>query len=336
MKVFRLALLLACAFTAGTGAQTRPPAPPPKAPASLPPKAPASPPPVEVRTSVDRTAVWVGDPITYVVEMRCAPKVDILADDLSAERLPLKGLELLGVEVEREVSATDRVTHRMRYRLAAYDPEATELSVGAIPVRYHIQQPGTRAEDLVPAGEVRVPPLALSLRSTIPEGSTAALRDTRGLQPLPEWVRLAKPIGVGLIVLAIAPVVLWAASLVARARRARGHGRVRQTKRQRLAALEEIRNLDTSSTDALRGAYAQLDGWVRSSLEHATGIPALALTPAEIGTSVTRPPRSVHMDQVREVLLECERAKYAPEPPSPDRWQTVVAEAERSLSADGR
>jgi hypothetical protein len=323
MKLIRLLLLLGCVFATTVGAQ----APSPESRGTS---------PVEIRTSVDRTAVWVGDPVTYLVELRCAPKVDLLADDLAAERLQLRGLELLGVQVERDASVPDRITHRLRYRLAAYDAEAPALSVGAIPVRYHIQQPGTRPEDLVPAGEVRVPPLALSLRSTIPEGSTAALRDARSLQPLPQWVRLARPVGIGLVVLAITPVALWGAALVARARQARSRGRVRQTRKQRLAALEEIKSLDTSSTEALRRAFAQLDAWVRSSLEHATGVAAMAMTPAEIGTAVTRPPRSVRIGQVQEVLVECERAKYAPEPPSSDRWHEVLQEAERSMGVDGR
>jgi hypothetical protein len=319
MKSIPVALAMCLAATSA-GAQTAAP------PAAV---------PVDVRASVDRTAVWVGDPITYSVELRCAPKVDILTDDLSAERLQLRGLELLGVEVERDVSVPDRITHRMRYRLAAYDAEAPALTVAAIPVRYHIQQPGTRPEDLVPAGEIKIPPVALSLRSTIPEGSTAALRDSRQLLPAPRWVGLAKPVGIGLILLSAAPVTLWAATVVARARRARFQGRPRQTRRQRLAALEEIKNLDTSSADSLRAAFARLDAWVRMQLEHATGIRAMALTPAEIGTAVTRPPRSMRMDEVQELLRECERAKYAPDPPSSDRWHTLVQQAEQ-IGHDGR
>ena len=42
------------------------------------------------------------------------------------------------------------------------------------------------------------------------------------------------------------------------------------------------------------------------------------------------------MEQVQRVLLECERAKYAPENPSADDWQTVLLEAENSLGADAR
>lgn len=300
------------------------------------PAADGPPAPVEVHTSVSRTAVWVGDPVTYLVELYCAPKVEILTDDLAAERLPLEGLEILGLDVERDESVPDRVIHRIRYRLVAYDLDRPTLSVGAIPVRYYIQRPGLRPEDMVPAGEARVPPLTLALRSTIPEGGTAALRDDRRVQPLPRWVRLAKPVGIALVVLAVAPVALWGADLVRRARRARSGTRIRLTRKQRRAELEEIKALDISSTTALREAYTRLDAWVRASLSQATGVAAVALTPAEIEAAVTRPPRALQMAQIQEVLLECERAKYAPEPPSADRWPTALVQAEQMMGPDGR
>jgi hypothetical protein len=329
MKPIWLVLPLALAIAApaaaqGRGASTKAPAPAAKAPA------PAAAAPVTIRTSVSKTAVWVGDRVTYVVEVECPPKVDILADDLAAERLTLKGLDLLGVDVERDTSVADRVTHRMRYHLAAYEPEAPALSVGAIPVRYYIRQPGMRPEDAVPAGEVTVPPLALSLRSTIPEASEAALRDSRAVQVQPSWVRLARPVGLALVLLAATPVALWVADLVRRARRKKA-GVVRQSRKQRLAALEQIKALDVSSPGALREAYAQLDAWVRSNLQQSTGVAAAALTPAEIGATVSHPPRGMQMDQIQAVLLQCERAKYAPESPSADQWQTALLEAENAV-----
>jgi hypothetical protein len=328
MKVTGLVIPLLCVLTTVVSAQI------PEKPASG--RTGATLVPVQVRTSLTRTAVWVGDPVTYMVELKCAPKVDILTDDLAAERLPLTGLELLGVEVERDASIPDRVTHRMRYRLVAYDPDAPSLSVGAIPVRYYFQQAGKKAEDVVPAGEVKVPPLALSLRSTIPEGVTAELRDDRSVRPLPRWVRFVRPVGLTLVVLAVTPVALWVADLALRARRrARSGAPRRQSRRQRLAALKEIKALDVSSPDALRRAYAQLDDWVRTNLQQATGVAALALTPAEIGAATTRGRRPLRMEQVQHVLLECERAKYAPDDPSADDWQTVLVEAENSL-ADAR
>ena len=300
-------------------------------------RAPKPPVPVEIRTSVSRTAVWVGDPIVYTVELTCAPKIDILTDDLAAERLPLTGLELLGSEPERDASNPGRLIHRVRYRLVAYEPEAASLSVGAIPVRYYVQEAGKKADDVVPAGEVKVPPLVLSLRSTIAEGTPAELRDNRGMRPLPRWVHFARPVGIGLVVFAAAPVALWAAGLIRRARlRARSGGPRRQSRSQRVAALKEIQGLDVSSPEALRHAYGRLDAWVRSNLQQATGVAALALTPAEIGAAVTRPRRALQMEQVQRVLLECERAKYAPDAPSADDWQTILLEAEQSMGIDTR
>ena len=150
MRRVWLAVLLTVAFAISVVAQDRDastkqaPASPKQAPAATKqaptatkqaPAAPAPAAPIKIRTSVSRTAVWVGDPVTYVVEVECPAKVDILADDLAAERLQLKGLDLLSVEVERDASVPDRVIHRMRYRLAAFEPEAA-LGVAAIPVRY--------------------------------------------------------------------------------------------------------------------------------------------------------------------------------------------------------
>src|SRR5262245_20188673 len=198
-----------CMLAASVSAQH-----PQPAPAS---RAAKRPPPVEIRTSVNRTAVWAGDPITYTVELTCPPKIDILTDDLAAERLPLTGLELLGSEPERDASNPERLIHRVRYRLVAYEPDAASIGVGAIPVRYYVQEAGKKADDGVPAGEVKVPPLVLSLRSTIAEGTTAQLRDDRGMRPLPRWVPFARPVGIGLVVFAAAPVALWAASLIRRA-----------------------------------------------------------------------------------------------------------------------
>jgi hypothetical protein len=172
----------------------------------------------------------------------------------------------------------------------------------------------------------------LSLRSTIAEGTNAELRDDRAMRPLPQWVRLARPVGLGLVVFSAAPVAFWALALIRRVRRRTRSGPPRQSRRQRLAALKEIQGLDVSSPDALRQAYGRLDGWVRSNLQQSTGVPAMALTPAEIGAAVARTKRPVKMDQMQHVLLECERAKYAPDGPSADEWQTVLVQAEQSIA----
>lgn len=288
--------------------------------------------PVEVRTSVSRTAVWVGDRVTYLVEIQSGREVDILLDDLAAERLQTNGLEILSVEIENDTTVPDRSIHRVRYSLASYAIGAPLLTIDEIPVRFSVRRPGQRPEDVVPSGEVLVPPLALALRSTIPNSDRAvAIRDLRDVKSLPLRIRLAQPIGLGLVILAVAPVAVWGGDLIRRARRSRPQRRRRQTRKQLRASLEAIKALDVSSEAAQREAYAQLDLWIRDFLQHRTGSPAGALTPAEIPVAITVPHR-LPVDQIRDLLVECELAKYSPEPIAADRWRATLEVTEQSLA----
>lgn len=325
---------LALAATVMVTAQQRNASPKPQPrPAETVPAAP----PVEVRTWVSQTAVWLGDHVTYVIELRGAPQVEILTDDLAPEQLRLDGLEILETATELDASVADRVVHRMRYTLATYAVDAEALTIAAIPVRYSIRRPGQRAEEALPAGEVVVPPLTLGLRSTIPPSEAAvAVRDQRAARPLPRRVRYANLAGVVLVALAIAPVVLWGADLIRRARRARPLRRRRVTPQERRAALDELRALDVSSEGARRDAYARLDAWIREHVQLSSGIPAAALTPAEIPRAVPDARRALWLEQIERVLVECERAKYAPDPPPADRWPALVDEAAELTLARGR
>ncbi len=296
--------------------------------------APATPPPVEVHTSVSRTAVWVGDPVTYSIELRCAPQVDIVTEDLATERLKVDGLEIRDVTIDRDASEAGRLTYRVNYNLVTFNLEAPALKIGEIPVRYSIRRPGQRAEDPAPpSGEVRIPPLTLALRSTLPDTDVPAqIRDARPLQPLPRRVALAQPIGIGLLVVAAAPVGLLLVTLARRASRLRSGGPKRVTRRERRASLDEIKALDVASPSDQREAYARLDALIRDHARQTTGVAAAALTPSELPGALTHPERVRQLEQIQTLLAECERAKYAPQAPDPERWPGMLLEAEQLLN----
>jgi len=298
-------------------------------------KAPAkAPPPVEVHTSVSHTAVWVGDRVIYSIEFRCAPLVDIVTEDLATERLKVDGLEIRDVVIDRDASEAGHLTYRVNYSLVTFNVEASALKIGEIPVRYSIRRPGQRAEDPAPpSGEVRVPALTLALRSTLPDTEVPAqIRDGRPLQPLPRRVALAQPLGIGLLVVAAAPVGLLIFNLARRASRLRSRGPRRVTRRERRASLEEIKSLDTTSPSNRREAYAKLDALIRDHARQTSGIAAAALTPSELPGATTRPQQIRQLEQIQALLTECERAKYAPQPPDPERWSSVLIEAEQILN----
>lgn len=287
-------------------------------------------PPVQVQTWTSRTAVWVGDRVTYVIELRRAPNVDVFLDDLASERLRLEGLEILDTATERDTSLADRVVDRVRYTLVTYNAEAAALTVAAIPVRYAIRGAGQTSGDALPAGEITVAPLKLGLRSTIAaSGEAVEIRDQRAMRPLPRRLRLATPVGWTLVGLSITPVLLWAGQLVRRARRARKRRPARPPLRQRRAALEEIKEAPVSTPPDRRDAYARLDVWIRDHLQLKGGAPAAALTPAEIAHVLSDAKPAAWVREIEQVLMECELAKYAPDLPPEDRWPAIVDETAR-------
>lgn len=292
---------------------------------------------VHVETSVSRTAVWVGDRVTYTVTLHCAARVEIVSDDLLADRLQTSGLEFLDVTADRESLEPDRVVHRVRYTFATYRIDGTPLTIAAFPVRYFVTQPGVTSAAGAPAGEVRIPALSLALRSTIDEADAGrAIRDGRPLLPVPRRLRLAGPAGLGLLLLAAAPVALWGLAAARRLRRTRAPGHDRLTRKQIRASLESLKALDVRTVEARRDAYAQLDAWVRQRMTDATGVEAAALTPPELLASLPEAEGGRWLDAAHAVVVECERAKYAADPSSAERWPALLAEAEQFLIAPGR
>ncbi len=292
---------------------------------------------VEVETSVSRTAVWVGDRVTYTVWLRCAPRVEIVADDLAADRLRTGGLEMLDVTADRDATEPDRIVHRVRYTFVTYRIDGAPLTIDEFPVRYSVGRAGVNPDGGAPAGEVRVPAVSVALRSTVTEtGPGASIRDGRALLPVPRRVRLAQPIGLGLLLLAAAPVALWAVDVIRRLRRSNARRDHRTTRKELRASLEDLKALDVRAVESRREACARLDAWVRSRVREATGLETAALTPPELSAAFPRAAGEPWLESVHALLAECERARYAPEPPAADRWPALLEAAEQLLAAPMR
>ena len=136
---------------------------------------------IRVRSTVDRTAIWVGDRVVYAIEMTLPPGTSIVEDDVSTDALSLEGLEVRAVDL----GADDRGAgqRRFRYVLASTQGGPTAASIGPLTVRYVVKRPGERVEDAAPSGEIAIPRTTIALRSTLPDGQeTYALRDARPLR----------------------------------------------------------------------------------------------------------------------------------------------------------
>jgi hypothetical protein len=290
---------------------------------------------ISVRTWADRTALWVGDSVNYNVEIRCAPTVDLLADDLAKDKLPVEGLEVVDASTNRVVSEDGSTLYQFSYRLTSYESGTNNLKIGDLSVRYGRRRAGQRLEESTPAGELLVPGLSLALRSTLPDDLTSGdARDRRPLEPAPALVRLAQPVGLGLILLSAAPLIVWAGAFV-KSKAPRRRRDTRAVRNQTRAALEQLAAVDAASEDGRREGYTRLDAIVRQHVAEITDIPARALTPAELAARLGTVRNPLPAEDIAAVLQECERARYgtAAVLPPPQRFRDSVSTVEQALAA---
>lgn len=303
-------------------------------------KQPSAPPPVqqqvEVQALLDRTAVWVGDRVTYTIELKCQPGVDILADDLSPDKLKLDGFEVLGNDTDRNVGPGDATTYRFRYYLTTYSVDATTLKIGAMGVRYYVKRPGQRIEDSTEAGEVQLPALVAAVRSLLADDQkTYSVRDARPAAVRPLRYAMLQSVGIGLVVISIAPALLFASMLVRRIRQRGAVRSPRQVREGEQTSLETLRSMDIATPEGRCKVYARLNSLVRDHLRDVCGVQASNLTSAEIGPALSERGARPSAELVTSVLTACEQALYAPVDllPSAEACRQTMKHAEEVLAS---
>jgi hypothetical protein len=294
---------------------------------------------VEVRSSVDRTAMWVADRVTYTIELTCKRGIDILTDDLSRDKVTLEGLDFLGSDMSRRPARDDGIAYQFKYYVTTYRVDAPTLRIAPLTVRYYARRAGQRVEDAVPSGEVRVPGASIAFRSMLPDDeAVTAIRADRPAPDRPVMFAILQPVGLGLVIVAIVPAIVAATALVAR-RRARRTKRswrsprgVREDARR---SLEEVRSIDLSTLDGRREAFTRLDALVRAHLRDVCGIPGQSLTPTEVVPALASSGSRTPAELVRSLLTACELARYASPgtAPSAEACRQAVDETEQLIAA---
>jgi hypothetical protein len=284
---------------------------------------------------LSRTAIWVGDPVEFVVEFSLAPSIDVLAEDLAREKIKLEGLEVVTSSNERVADADGRTTHRFRYQFTTYDVGTPALRIEGWPVRYYVRRAGQQPRDAKPVGEVRIPGAVIARRDTLPDDlPNLDLRDEGAAHEIPITLRAARSVGIGLMALAAAPLAIWGAALVHRSRSRVKRPSARTVRAHARSALDELRALDTASESGRREAYGRLDQALRKHLADTRGIPAQALCAEEVAARL-QAAGSAQSEVAGELLAECERARYGPPDrlPPAERFGAALETAEQILGA---
>jgi hypothetical protein len=294
---------------------------------------------VTVQTRLDRPALWVADRLTYTIEITCRRGFDILVDDLSRDKLKLEGLEIVSSDSTRDAGQDEIIRHEFRYLLTTYRVDVATPRIGPMSVRYYVKRPGQRLEDSAPAGAVQVPAATVAFRSLLPDDQPSYdVRDSQPAAARPLAFRLLAPVGLGLIILSVAPVAVLVIALVRRsveARRGSTRRSLRHARTEAREALEAVRATDPSSPEARRDAFLRLDALVRHHLADDWGVAAPGLTRPEIAASLASRASPAPAELVDSVLANCEVARYAPPAflPGVEAWRETLARAEQVLGA---
>jgi hypothetical protein len=319
-RLFAIAALVAChaAWAAGQERRTAPP--------------------IVVKTAIDRTAVWIGDPVVYTIEITCPPGSDILAADISRDRLKVANLDVVGATEQREAGSDGTIVYRARFRLVSFVTDGSRVGIEPQSVRYYVHTAGQPPESLVPADELHLPARTIAVRSSLPAGDVEWIRDEPAVATLPAAVRLLTPLGVAAIALTLVPVGIGVAGIVRRRRPWRVGRSPRRTMTEYRDALEHIRALEPV-TDATvrRQAFDSLNTLVRNRLTD-LGIPAHALSVDELERLMVGRASELPAAHIPAILRDCERAIYGrPEDlPGADAVGAALAETEALLGARTR
>jgi hypothetical protein len=299
---------------------------------ALPPPARDAAPDIRVRSWLSQTAAWVGDPIEFVVDIEMAPGLEIVAEDLSPEKLVLAGLEPGPVVSSDRPLADGWRNLQRRFRVTPWDTTPS-ARVGALTLRFRRPVTSASPDGAAAAAEVTVPGAALSVRCALPDdGSAVGARDRLPHAGPPAWLGWLRPFGIGLIVLGMAPVVLWVGARARRPRVSRTRPSTRSLHARLTGLFDELAIIDTSTSDGRKRAFDRIDADVRAYLADAEGVPAAALTAAELRPRLVGS-RRLSGDAVCDILSECEHARYAPSErlPGPEALGASIARLRQAL-----
>jgi hypothetical protein len=267
---------------------------------------------VDIQTAISQTALWVGGVVTYTVRLTCRADVDILQEDLDADRLPLSGLQVVSHDVDRTALSDGRTAYAVSYRLTTFEPGSESVGIGDWTVRYaaRAQTAGASA----PALEVQIPGAALAWRSALPAAlNTLALRDARNLDRVPSWWQSTRAAGIALLVVSALSFGSLAITRVAATRRPKVKRRPgKESARDLEVALAALRTTGVANPADRLKAYETLEAAVRRRAGDVGSLPGAALTPPEFAARLSSQPAALPADAVARILAACEQARYQP------------------------
>jgi hypothetical protein len=263
-----------------------------------------------IATRLDRTAIWVGDPLEYTIEVVHPRSVQFALDNLKKEDISLPPFVLRAIRAEEREWRDNQKLLQVVLLLTTYESGKPELMIPPVAL-YYFKRDSALPDKEARAQAIRIPPQRIALRSTLSGGQTR-LREFKEIRPVEITLAIGALvlglIGMGFVGSRVT-VRLWRVLHRDKAVKRPVSRRVRQRWIQE--GLQRIRKLADDSTQEPKTFYAEISQFLRQYLTEWLDVEARGLTPMEAQEALrTAGYNGAFAQQVRTVLEQCEEAQY--------------------------
>jgi hypothetical protein len=247
-----------------------------------------------ITTRLDRTAIWVGDPVEYTIEVVHPRSVQFALDNLKKEDIALPPFVVRAIRAEEREWRDNQKLLQVVLHLTTYESGKPDLMIPPVAL-YYFKRDSALSEKEARAQAIRIPPQRIALRSTLSAGQNR----------------------------------LWGVVHRDKAVKRPVSRRVRQ--RWIRDGLQRIRKMAQDSTQDPKTFYAEISQFLRQYLTEWLDIEARGLTPMEAQEALRAAGyNGGFAQQVRTVLEQCEQGQYGKQdggPPGDRRPQASLLEA---------
>jgi hypothetical protein len=271
----------------------------------------AAPETMAVKVRVDRTALYPGDRLNYIVRVEHSSGIEFVQDHVRKDQLSLEPFEILNVSSATGDLPGGRKFFDVKLLLTTYAASHPDAAVPSFNL-FYFRRGQTANKETTPAETLTVPPLKIGLRSTLvdPPGN---LRDGKPVLPVSQidWM-LPGILGLcGLVA-----VIVYASSLaLAWVRSGFWKRKMSESVRKKSMwdSFEEIRQAPLDSPESVESFYAKASAILRGFATEQLG-DCGGLTPREMQTALGMPgSREDHAAAVGDLMEQCDLVRYSPD-----------------------
>jgi hypothetical protein len=283
-----------------------------------------------ITTRLDRTAIWVGDPVEYTIEVIHPRSVQFALDNLKKEDISLPPFVVRAIQAEEREWRDNQKLLQVVLHLTTYESGKPDLMIPPVAL-YYFKRDSALSEKEARAQAIRIPPQKIALRSTLSAGPNR-LREFKEIRPVEITLAIGALV-LGLIgmgfVMSRAAVRLWGVVHRDKAIKRPVSRRVRQ--RWIRDGLQRIRKMANDSSQDPKRFYAEISQFLRQYLTEWLDVEARGLTPVEAQEALRAAGYNEGFAQeVRTVLEQCEQGQYGKRdggPPADGQPQAALLEA---------